>query len=152
MLNISAQITANAQKIITKAQDGLISPLAKIIGDKLVEASQQEECYNKEKTSFTAVSIITPDDAIYGVLSEFKVDAIKNDIISKSIESLGVQDFVNVMSVRFNSRHPLGDSHDGEFTKAFIIRIKYELEGKTQDFLIEEPNFDGMPLVNILGD
>ena len=153
MLSISALIQSNTAAIIAKTQDSVVEPLSTLLGESLVNNSSDVSTYNKEKSSFTSVTIINSEHPLFSKLKEFSIDTIKNEIVAKVIDKLELSESVEIMSVRYDGQMKI----DNSTTKAYIIRLKYFLNGKDEkqavdDVKFEEPNFDGMPLLNIMGE
>lgn len=153
MLNIAALIQANTAAIIAKTQDSVVEPLSSLLGENLVNDSSDVSTYNKEKTAFTSVTVVKSEHPLFSKLKEFSVETIKTEILTKVVTKLELTESIEIMSVRYDGQMKI----DNSTTKAYIIRLKYFLNGKDEkqavdDVTFEEPNFDGMPVISIMDD
>ncbi len=160
-MSILAVLSNNAAQVIADSLNVLMDPLTNVVKTALVAASSNEKAYNRDKTVFSAVIVIKNGDDLYSQLKKFNLDQVKEVVMPKVFSELELNNHVTMMSMRHDGSFKLGDNEDGATTQAYTIRLKFEIGGKTVDEqtatettvnIGEEPNFDGMPLVNILGE
>ena len=128
-ISILNAILANAQKVLAKSHDAAIQPMVDFLGEKLVEASQTDSAYNKEQTAFRCDVSIVNGTALYAMMKDFNIESIKTNVMPKVLDALGVSDKATMLSLRLDRTHKT----DSEDVGAFLMRIKFELNGKKVD-------------------